>query len=60
MGSIRLGICRRRRRFVFFAAEGCCDPYQASRMRSKRRPVHGFEPWIVFGTKVATIKISCF
>jgi len=33
--------------------------YQASRMCSKRQPVHGFEPGIVFGAKVETIKFFC-
>jgi hypothetical protein len=27
---------------------------QAGQRRSRRRPVHGFEPRIVFGTKIAT------
>jgi hypothetical protein len=53
-----------------FAAEGgdpsfplpkdAAIPYQASQMRSKRLPVSGFEPGIVFGTKVETIKFFCF
>jgi hypothetical protein len=30
--------------------------YQASRVRSKRRPVHGFEPGTLFGTKIVTKK----
>jgi hypothetical protein len=34
-------------------------PYQASQRRSQRRPIHGFEPEIVFGTKVET-KMNLF
>ena len=60
MCSKVLSICRRRRRLFFFAAAGRRDPYRAGRMRSKRRPVHGFEPGIVFATMVETIKIFCF
>jgi len=37
------------------AAEGSRDPYQASQQYSQRQPVHGFEPMIVFGTKIETI-----
>jgi hypothetical protein len=33
--------------------------YQASRVRSKRLPVPAFEPGIVFGTRVETIKFFC-
>jgi hypothetical protein len=53
-----------------FAAEGgdsssslpkdAAISYQASRVRSKRRPVPGFEPGIAFGTGVETIKIFFF
>ena len=42
------------------AAEGSCDSHQASQQRSQRRPVPGFEPGTVFGTKVETIKFLCF
>jgi hypothetical protein len=35
-------------------------PYQASRMRAKRHRISEFEPGIVFGTKVETIKFFCF
>src|SRR5271170_7442237 len=47
---------RRRRELVFFAAEGCRDPYRTSQQCSQRRPIHGFEPRTLFGTKVATKK----
>jgi hypothetical protein len=59
MGSIRLSTCRRRRRLIFPAAEGCRDSYQASQKCSQRWPVSVFEPGIVFGTKVETIKFFC-
>ena len=54
-----LGICLRRRRLIFTGAEGCRDLYQASRVCSKRRPVPGFEPGILFSTKVETTKFFC-
>jgi hypothetical protein len=50
-------IGRRRRELVFFAAEGCRDPYRASQKCSQRRPVPGFEPGTLFGAKIATTKI---
>ena len=59
MCSKVLGICRRRRRLIFGAAEGRCDPNRAGPMRSKRRPVPVFEQGIMFGTKVETIKFFC-
>jgi hypothetical protein len=34
--------------------------YQASQPCSQRQPVYGFEPGILFGTKVVTIKFFCF
>ena len=40
-------------------AEGCRDPYRASRKCSKRRFVLGFEPRIMFGTKLETIIFFC-
>ncbi len=60
LSSIVLSTCRRRRRLIFFAAEGRHDPYRAGPMRPKRQPFPGFERRIVFGTKVETIKFFCF
>jgi hypothetical protein len=54
-----LSFCRRRRRLICFAAEGCHDPYQASQKCSQRQLVPGFEPRMAFGTKVETIKFFC-
>ena len=56
MCSKVLSICRRRRRLISPLPKDVAISYQASRMRSKRRPVRGFEPGIMFGTKVETIK----
>ncbi len=42
------------------AADGCSDRCQAGQVRSRRQPVHGFEPGQPFGTRTATKKIFHF
>jgi hypothetical protein len=47
--------CRRRRKLSSSSLpKGATIRRQAGQRRSRRRPVHGFEPRIVFGTKIAT------
>jgi hypothetical protein len=43
-----------RQRLICSIAEGWRDSYQASRWCSQRQPVPGFEPGIMFGTKIET------
>jgi hypothetical protein len=36
--------------------KGATTSRQASRVRSQHRPIHAFEPWILFGMKIETTK----